>query len=117
MTGLRTRLVAAWDARPTLVRASYVIGLEADLILAGGRLPDRPRRFERIRRVLADLWYHRPILTTNAKFDDQYTTGLLRGIRRGEAKVNDTQPTPPCPRHGPASRTTPTGKSLVAVGP
>lgn len=85
---------------------------------------------KRLRGLLADLWYHRPVLTTFARYDERGENGYARGLaeatdhaveiyRAGYDAGSGTNsaPKPPCPRHGPASRMTSTGRSLVAVGP
>lgn len=106
MTGLRTRLLEAWDARPTLVRAGYIIELESEVKLAGGTLPTRARRF---RRLIDWWWAHRPVLTTNQRLSEMTTAAVLVAMKRAELPA----PTPPCPHHG--TRTTSTGRSLVSV--
>lgn len=105
----RERLRSLWADRPTLVRASYVRDLEADLRAGGWTLPTR-QRFERLR----NLRFYRPVVTTYQRqldrHADAYSDGFARGLDRAE---NATAA--PSGRRVRAHRTTSTGVTLTTA--
>lgn len=123
----RDWLRSSWDDRPRIVRGRYLRDLEVEYQMTQDELPEHRRYFPRIRTWLANLWYHRPVVTTFARLDERGEDGYRRALdETGEqaARIYEAgyaagsgatakPPTPPCPRHG--VRTTSTGRSLVSV--
>jgi hypothetical protein len=89
---------------------------------------------KRLADLIRALWYYRPVITTYQRqldlradrYGDGFTSGMAEaashagtiyqlGYDAGVNDANGTWPTPPCPRHEPASRTTTTGSVLVSV--
>jgi hypothetical protein len=72
------RLRNLWELRPALVTQRTVMNLRADLMVAGGEVPERGVRF---RVWVSEVWYHRPKLTTFARYDEHYERGMSCAFR------------------------------------